>query len=487
MKKFFITLLVILLVLAVLAGVGGFAVYNYLYQDFTGVPYEEILAYQAENPKVNITYTVTISGGDSLIELDNNTQSVTLDSENQFESLIAQAEYLQKVVSIDLGNTAPRPAETDALKAAFPNADIQYRYVTILDEAYPVDTTDFDLSSMTADQIEYVVSELKGLPNLQTVNLLDADGNAKLTLDEVVQLYTALPNVNYTYAVELYGQRLTTDMETVEYFQVYIGDQGLEEFKKLLPIMHGLTYFKLDWCETSDEAMDALRTEYADDFKVVWRVFFGEHFNLLTDSYRLWANQTLRDHNIDKLNYFHEVKYLDLGHNFFTHVNFLNNMPDVETCIIACGKLEDISALANCQKITYLELLDNHQLDNEDLQVLTQLPNLEHLNVSNMTKVTDLSFTDGMTNLKRLWCTQFRGTNEELNRVKALHPDTETMLTKGGEAVSHGWRKLADGTRSVTYALISAQFDYDHWQFARYPLGYLRDEITYESLGLTPP
>ena len=119
-KKLGIVLLVVALLLAAL-GVGGYFVHRYLYQDMTGVPYSEIEAYKAENPYVNISYSVNIDGGTQPMILTHETTNVVVESINQTASLIAQAEYLQGVTEINLGSLALTADQLDAMKAAFPN------------------------------------------------------------------------------------------------------------------------------------------------------------------------------------------------------------------------------------------------------------------------------------------------------------------------------------------------------------------------------
>ncbi len=463
-------------------GIGGYAL---THKNMTGASRQEIEAYRSQHPNTTVTYKIEI---DDSLTLSHKDLSVTVTNAAQLAALAEASDYLQHLEQISLG-TIPMTGELYALLTEhFPNAALDYQSVTVLGKDYPVDTTSLPIAGLTENNAVDVGRSLKALSQLREVDLLYGKEPSTASLDAVALLAAQNPNLTYQYATELFGQIISTDMETVEYFQVEIGDEGIEEFRKILPIMHKLTYLKIDWCGTTDEVMAQLREDYKDDFKVVWRVFFGPDFNLLTDSYKLWATLSLQNDDIECFKYLNEVKYLDLGHNFFSNVDFLQYMPDVEVCIIACGQLEDISALKYCQKITYLETLDNHKLDDEDMKVLAELPNVEHLNISNMSLIRDLSFTDNMTKLKRFWCTQYRGPQSELDRVKELHPNTWTMLTKGGEAVSHGWRFLDEyGTLEPTYALLRAQFGYTTYDFARYPRGYVREEITFESIGVEEP
>lgn len=481
-KKLGIMLVVIILLIGLVAG--GYAGYQYLFQDLTGMPYAQIQQYQAENPYVHISYSVTIDGGSAPLVLTNESTEVTLEAAAQVDSLMAQSEYLQGVTTIDLGSFAPTSGSLDALKATFPNAHVQYTHISILGTAYPLDSTAMDLSMVTPDQLGEVIADMKYLNQLTSINLLDGDGNCKLSLNDVVTLYTAYPDVTYTYAVDLFGQRVSTDMEELIYDRVNIGDAGLQEIRKIMPIMHNLTYLKMDTCQTTDEAMAQLREDYPN-IEVHWRIYYSV-FNCMTDNYKMWTIGGLMDKQIVDFVHLRGIKYLDLGHNYFTHLDFMKNLKDVEVAILAIGQLEDISGIADCTKLEFLEIFSNRKLENDDMQHLKGLTNLEYLNISNLPLVTDLSFTDNMTKLKKLWCTLSKVPQEEIDRVKALHPDCEFVFLPDGDPTHYGWRNNPDGSYTARYALLREQIGYDRDDVSQYPKGELKHEITYESTGITP-
>lgn len=464
--------------------IGGCMAYDYLFQDLSGMTTAEIEAFKKENPYVQVSYTVTIEGDSVNVIVDQNTTAVYLEETAQLTGMIAQADYLQHLEAIHLGDIALTGTALSQLQDAFPNCLIEYKYITILGIDYALDTTEVDLAGMTSEQVDDVIRDIKQLSNLQAINLIDADGNASLSLDDAVKLYTAFPDVQFSYAVDLFGQHVTTDMESLEYFKVNIGDEGLKELRKLLPMMYNLTYLKLDTCKTTDEAMAQLREDFPD-IEVHWRIFYSV-FNCMTDNYKMWTIGGLMDKQITNFIHLRGIKYLDLGHNFFTHLDFMENLTDVEVAILAIGQLEDISGIKNCTKLTYLEIFSNRKLDNEDMQNLSGLVNMEYLNISNIPNMTDLSFTDNMTKLKKLWCTLSKVPQEEIDRVKALHPDCEFVFLPDGDPTNYGWRTNPDGSYTARYALLREQIGYDRDDVSQYPKGELKEEITYESTGITP-
>jgi len=475
---------IVLLALVLLVAGGGFMAYNYLYQDMTGVPYSEIEAYQADNPYVHISYSVTVEGGSEPMVLTHETTAVDVESIAQVESLVSQAEYLQAVTNIELGSVALNAAELNALQAAFPNADIRYTHINIFGSAYALTVTEFDLSFITSDQVDTAIEELKPLTALKVINLMTADKKTNLSVDDVLKLHAAFPGVQFNYATKLFGQTVSTDMSELIYERVNIGDSGLESIRKILPLMYNLTYLKLDDCKTTDEAMAQLRADFPN-IEVHWRIFYSV-FNCMTDNYKLWTIGGLMDKQIGPFEHLRGIKYLDLGHNYFTHLDFMKNLKDVEVAIVAIGQLEDISGIAECTKLEFLEIFSNRKLDNEDMQHLSGLVNLEYLNISNIPNMTDLSFTDNMTKLKKLWCTLSKVPQEEIDRVKALHPDCEFVFLPNGDPTHYGWRNHPDGSYTARYALLREQIGYQRDDVSQWPKGELKTEITYESTGITP-
>ena len=342
--------------------------------------------------------------------------------------------------------------------------------------------------NITPEDVTEAALGIAALPKLETVHLNSPDSISTVSLDTAAALQKDNPHVFFDYTLELFGQTVSTDMETVEYFQVSIGNEGLETFRKLLPLMPKLTYLKLDTCGIDNELMAQFREEVKDQCKVVWRVFFGQN-DALTDTYKIWATWNIDTKEVAVLQYCNEVKYLDLGHNSFMNLDFLKGMPDLEMAILAIGNLQDISGIETCTKLEFLEIFSNRSLTDEDMQHLSALTNMKYLNISNTILMRDMSFTDHMPKLRKLWNTINRCSYAEVERVKALHPDCEFFFIYDGDPTDYGWRYTPEsGYTEMTpeYALVRARFGYDQWDFSRGEKGYLREEITYESLGLTP-
>lgn len=471
--------------LTVTAVAGGLGAYQYFNRDLTGCTPAEIQQFKAEHPKVKVTYTVTIHGGEAPLLLSGDTTYIELTTPAQAEALAAAKDYFPSVETIDLGSTHITSPQIDALQESFPFAAIVYHYINVLDEAVSADTEVLDWSELSPTDLDRAIGDIKHLPKLHTIELRGADGMPKLSLEDALRIHAAYPHIHIGYAMTLFGQTVTTDMETLEYLRVNIGDKGVEELRKLLPLMDRLTYLKLDACETTDDTMARLREDFPH-IEIHWRVY-ASSYNVMTDNYKFWAGG-LSDWQTKSLVQLRGIKYLDVGHHNLTNLDFCANLYDLEVGIFAIGPLKDISGLKNCTKLEYLELMCNGQLDDEDLQVLSNMTELEHLNIGNMPKLTTLSFTDNMTKLKRLHCTMNNIPQEEIDRFMALHPDCEVNFSKYTDPIEDGWRYNPGGvgTLDARYQLLRRQIGYIGLDESRWPKGELKEEITYESTGIIP-
>lgn len=424
-----------------------------------------------------------ITGGETELVLDWDTESVTLTCGAQISGLMAQGELLPCLREIILTGEVAEAEMILALRERFPDAAVSYEQVKLLDAVYDAASVSLCFGSLTEEQAIRAGAVLSVFPDLTDVYLGDVGNVGAVSLDAAHALWQGAPELRYHYAVELFGQTLSTDMEQIDYFKTPIGDEGLAELEKLLPLMYNLSYFRLDWCETTDAAMAALRDRYADRFPVVWRVFFGK-YNCLTDTYRIWANG-ITDEDALVLRYCTEVKYLDVGHSEeLTNVEFLGYMPNLEVAIIGdCDYLTSIEPLRNCAKLEYLEVFTTSV---SDLSPLSELTSLEHLNISG-TLVEDLTPLDGLYNLKRLWSNRNDHLEDQVYRFRELYPNCR-ILTRGGHPIHYQWRyRDPDKQYKVPrYALLRKQIGYDTADMSCYPKGYLREEVTYESTGITP-
>ena len=291
--------------------------------------------------------------------------------------------------------------------------------VSVLGVSYPWDTTSLTLNLTSAD-IPQALSALSSFPNLGQLTIPEDAGNlSSFTADDFIALSKALPKTEIDCTFDLFGQRVNTVTTTrLEYLQTPIGDFGFDIFWKLLPYLHHLSYLSFDRCDIPDEACANLRDAFPDT-EIVWRVFFSP-FSCMTDIETIWASVDLRDETCSSLKYCTKVKNLDIGHSAMTDLSFLDYMPDLEVLIIACSDFEDISHVASCKNLKYLEVCECFRL--KDLSPIAELKNLEHLNVGDL-MVSDISCLHSLTeckNLKRFYAPNMRNMELDMDKEAAI-------------------------------------------------------------------
>lgn len=273
------------------------------------------------------------------------------------------------------------------------------------------------------------------------------------------------------YTFDLFGQTVNTVSTTeLHYVREEINDSDLATFREVLPFMPNLSYLTFDRCNTTDAEVAKLREDFKDSVKIAWRVFF-DPFSCMTDTEKIWASCDLRDDKTEALRYCNDVKYLDIGHNALHSLWFLEYMPELEVLILSCSEEEDISEVAYCKKLIFLECAEMWVRDLTPISELSDT--LEFLNVGGNANIpADFSMFDNMKKLKRFYCQNYFNYNinmeEEQKRFESLMPGCEVNFDWAGShtAINTKWRYTRDGEYNgdwnIMYLKIREIFDYDN-------------------------
>jgi len=413
--------------------------------------YADILAYIEAHPLVEVTYDVEVGQNRYA---PNAVEVILEDGTFEVAKVAENLAYLPSVQTIQLPKTTLSAEEIATIQNAAPNALITYS-VMLLGEELSSDITELDLSAITAEQIDQVAPVLAMLPKLAEVELMGASGST-LSPSDVKKLMDAAPEVSFSYEFELFGQQVSTQQETLEFLKIRIGDEGAPKLREALDIMPNCTYLSVDRCGISTETMAAIREDYPD-VKVAWRIFFGK-FSCMTDEETLRLTNGLEDHMIDQLKYCNDALYLDIGHNDeLTDISFIKYMPKLELLILSGSIVEDISVFQDHQRIEFMELCYCPKI--QDISCLANCPNLKYLNIS-FTGVSDISVTDELP-IGRLVTLGARISEEQQNRFVELHPDALYRF-EGEQCYGYAWRYDDYGyTFSEYYKNMRVIFDYD--------------------------
>lgn len=411
--------------------------------------YEEIMAYAAAHPEVDVSYTVDVDG----VVIGSKDKELNYEGHDT-AALLEHAKYLPALTKVELGETALSAAELTELSAALNGAELEYSFKAF-GKSFDKNETGLDLSALKASELDEAIDTLAKLPELKSVKV-----NPELAFADYAKLFAANPDADYDYSFQLFGEAVDTHTAELRYKKVHIGDEGIKQMYDYLPCMPNLTYLSFDRCDTTDEVVAQLREDFPD-VKIAWRIFFGP-FSVMTDVEKIWAIGALNDENIQPIKYCTDIKYLDVGHNEISKIDFIKNMPNLEVGIFSITYVDDLSPVVNCQKLEYLEFCSSYVTD---LTPVAQVPNIQHIHMGANDVLSDITPIYDMPNLKRVYMSDsWRIPQSQVDRLRELHPDCDINNDYSLMPLWTGtWRYTQGmtGDYSERYALLRQQIGYD--------------------------
>ncbi len=439
---------------------------NLKFADLSGSTcYEAIVRYIASHPQVEVSYTVALGGA----TVNSTMEALVLPQGSfSFDQLLANIRYLPRLKSLTLPATELTADQVGQLRSTYPALDIQCT-VKLQGVEIGKDATSVDLSQMDSAQLQQVIDKLKLMPNIVSIQLMDANGVSKLPLSDVKLLQEALPHVTLGYSFQLFGQTVSTADEAIRFEKVDIGNEGEAAIREALSLLKNCKYFLLDDCGLDNEVMASIRDDFPGT-EVVWRIFHvypdGHTRNWLTDTEVLRAVYYVNDSNSGVFKYLTKVKYVDLGHNNDMHdLSFLSYMPDLEIAILSGSEITDLSPLANSKKLEFLELAWCGWL--KDISPLAGCESLKYLNLGH-TRVSDLSALQGLPleMLSYVDSGRLAGlTQADWQAIQGQFPNCWVTYSPLSDANANpygkGWRYQEDNSYTPAYKKVRDVFELD--------------------------
>ena len=394
------------------------------------------------------------------ISVSKNAEELTLSAEEyDAQSLAAALPMLTKLSKLSLPDTNLTADELEMIRKTADGAEVDYTLI-INGQTCGQETQKLDLSGMTSEQAEELITKLDLLPSLNEMDMMAGGESSALTVADVKRLSEAVPDADINYEFDLFGNHLSTKDERMEYDSVEIGNAGAEDIRDALSIMPECSYVLLDGCGIDNEIMESLCNEFPD-IKFVWRLYIdgGYPFDFLTDEEVLRLTYGLDDENTQVLKYCTNVVYLDIGHNeAITDISFVENMPRLECLILSLSSVTDLSPLKSCQNLTWLELIDCYDL--KDISPLQDIPSIRYLNISE-TAVSDISATDSLPKLERFSAAKQDIPAADQEHFRELHPDCIAIFAHDANPFGYGWRDNYYGDFFEYYLHMREVFHYD--------------------------
>lgn len=309
-----------------------------------------------------------------------------------------------------------------------PQVDVKYT-VTLPDGSeYDNSASTVDLSSLPAGAAQEAAAALAYLPQLEMVSLGNVGGeNSGVELEDVATLRTALPEVGFDFTLDLLGQSVEPNIESVDLSSLK-SDQ-VTEAARVLACLTELEEIKLgsessgnlSWDDISALAKACPNAALDYGFSL-----YGQDLNLNAESLD-FNHTTVKDEGegIRKiLPFMRKCTYLDMDYCGVSNeamAMIRDENPNVEVVwriwfgenysvrtdverILASkptvgGMLYDASVLQYCKKLKYLDLGHNDELS--DLSFVSTMPDLEVLIIA-MTNISDLSPLENCPKLEYL-------------------------------------------------------------------------------------
>lgn len=426
--------------------------------DFSGSTcYAAIAQYAADHPNVSVTYRVSLG----TVEAATDSRSLELNPEDfDFLDLRDNLQYLPQLETLTLHNTQLMPDAIQVLREAYPGIDIHYD-VELCGVRVDGETIELDASGMDPAALLEQGYRLELLPNLETIQLMDAQEQSAYTLEDAAALQKYVPDAMLQYSFKLFDKTVSTTQEEVSYVNQYIGNKAgaADTLRMALSVMRGCKRFVLDNCHFDNDVLADIRREFRGTTKVVWRIWFGEG-GCLTDREVIRHVYGLYDYNSVNLKYCEDAQFLDFGHNeYLKNCDFVAGMPNLKAVILSGSMISDLTPFASCPNLEFLEIAYCGYIT--DISPLANCPKLQRLNIA-YTKVADLTALDAL-NLEVLVDARSKVPVEEQQRFNQQHPECITQHTgdaKDDQPYGYPWRYEQNGDANPYYDLLKEKFHY---------------------------
>lgn len=353
--------------------------------------------------------------------------------------------------------------------------------VTLQGVKYPGNMTFAAISDCTTEELRLIDA---GLGDLTDLKLLNPQASGL----EVQAFKAEHPEIQVSWSKEIGGTSFADDATEVEVRKTTFSD--ISQARALADYFPQLERFVMYDVGLDNETIAAFRDEARDQFKVVWKLYMGAKCTAMSDDTWFFPTQQ-RDYYFQNeasynMRYLEDCIAVDVGDQpNVKNVEWAAYMPHLQFLILAHTNVRDLTPLANCKELSFLELDLDHIV--VDLTPLKECTAMENLNLGYA--VADHTPLLEMTWLKRLWwCRPTAKASVDLRA--ALGPvreaskddpdpdiveeqkkmsDDELAVAQGktifrfgmNSAVGGGWRRM-DGYYAMRDAL-HAEYDKTNW------------------------
>lgn len=377
---------------------------------------------QRRNPNLSVLYTVTVDG----VKYGQDTTSV--DVPNLTADQVAALDCLPMLNQVNAAGCTDQSLLLQTQKT-HPYWNMEFD-VQIQGKVFSADTQTAALSGCNAEELNLLLS---ALGQLKTLNL----DHPAVSGDVLTAARKDYPNTDIHWTVNLYGTDYTDTVKELEINGVRLS--SVEDAKAAAAFFPDLEKITLIDTELNDEDIAAYREEARDQYKVVWKLYIGRRSVAMSDDTWFFPTQQrdyyFQDADSYKLRYLEDCIAVDVGDQpNIKNVEWATGMPHLQYLILAHTNVTDISALAHCKELKFLECdLDHIRI--KDLTPLNECTAMEDLNLGYT--LGDASQIAGMTWVKHLWWRNATASDQKL-LMESLCGAAYTFDAEGNAVDSEG-------------------------------------------------
>ena len=359
------------------------------------------------------------------------------------DELLSQLRWFPALKTVTVDNAQLSPAEQRTVRDAYP--DVTFRWpVAAGSLLLSCDVTELTFDGADGADLAALEEVLDLLPALRK---LDFTGSGVPGEDRLAFMERH-PELDVTWTVSLLGETYPWNTQLLDFSGVTFTQEDFNTLEKTIsefPLLE-----KVDMCDTGAPytALDELNRKY-ENVRVVWRVRFGKdnYYSLRTDDTYFRPSEfgeappAVTDADTQILRYCTDMIALDLGHQYFTELSWLEGMTHLKYLIVAECPVTDLSPLSGLQELVYLEIFNSTV---NDLAPLTKCAALKALNCCYIKTSGDNAFKalKEMPQLEYLWYCGNHMTTAQLKTIQSMYPNLVTFTIRGGESSGGRWRYM---------------------------------------------
>ncbi len=358
-------------------------------------------------------------------------------SVDEFNIMMEESPQVKEVTVTDCGFSVDEQLD---LLQRYPDVAF-YWDVKLLGKKYDSGTKELSLGNPSKEEL----SELKDCAALlNKVERIDF-GNSILNLEDICDLRNLFNGAEVNCKYQFLGRTISTSETELD----FSGRKNIDisSFDLITAAMPNLSKVIMSDCGLPDETMDKLNHTYAG-VRFVWTVYVTRYYPLRTDVTYFCASDRpnagysavcLSDEEIQPLKYCTDMVAMDLGHMWYTNLDFVRDMKQLRYLVVSCCYITDISAVSELDNLYYFEMAFNNI---SDLTPLLKCKNLRFLNIT-QNVVYDREVLAKFGFLEWLWYQNYDLPEEDIEWIKNALPDTNCFITVGvPDKYAKHWKQL---------------------------------------------